>query len=57
VTGRLLPEALDRRLAAELVPARPRPPKPVYQPVTPSQAARHRAALLAALRPERTTTP
>jgi len=57
VTGRLLPEALDRRLAAELVPARPRPPKPVYQPVTPSQAARHRATLLAALRPERTTTP
>ena len=44
-----LPEQLDRRLAAELVPVRPRPTRPAYRPVTPGQATRNRAALLAAL--------
>jgi len=44
-----LPDQLDRRLAAELVPARPRPIPPKYKPVTPGQARRNRAVLLAAL--------
>ncbi|WP_042404732.1 hypothetical protein [Streptacidiphilus carbonis] len=44
-----LPEQLDRRLAAELVPVRPRPIPPTYKPVTPGQARRNRARLLAAL--------
>lgn len=54
---RLLPAPLDRALAAEAVPVRPCPAAPAYPPVTPAQAARHRADLLAALRPERTKTP
>lgn len=54
-----LPEDLDRRLAAELVPVRPTPyPRrtrsgtPATQ-VTEEQAAHHRAVLLAALTPGR----
>jgi len=49
MTSRLLPEQLDRRLAAEAVPVRPRPARPKYPPVTPGQARRNRALLLAAL--------
>jgi hypothetical protein len=52
----MLPAPLDRALAAEAVPVRPCPAAPAYPPVTPAQAARHRADLLAALRPERTRT-
>lgn len=54
--ARVLPEQLDRALAAEAVPVRPRPAVK-FLPVTAAQAARHRADLLAALRPERTKTP
>jgi len=54
-----LPEDLDRRLAAELVPVRPTPyPRRTRSgspamPVTADQAAHHRAVLLAALAPGR----
>lgn len=60
----ILPEDLDRRLAAELVPVRPTPytpdagtrhtrPSDPAAPVTDEQAEHHRAVLLAALAPGR----
>ncbi|MFB7672219.1 hypothetical protein ACFC26_12465 [Kitasatospora purpeofusca] len=60
----VLPDDLDRRLAAELVPQRPAPPRnrrhrtaaPTTAPATDPLAAEHRAQLLAALRRPTTRT-
>ncbi|MEU3495358.1 hypothetical protein ABZ747_17955 [Kitasatospora cineracea] len=60
----VLPEDLDRRLAAELVPQCPAPPRSRYRtpalttaPAVDPLAAEHRAQLLAALRPTTRTAP
>jgi hypothetical protein len=55
MTTRQLPTAVDRALAAELVPVRPDPPGPRHAPVTEAEAARHLAELLAACAPARPT--
>ncbi|MGW4651341.1 hypothetical protein [Kitasatospora sp. NPDC004289] len=58
----VLPEDLDRRLAAELVPQCPAPPRPrrtaapTASPAADPLASEHRAQLLAALRRPATRT-